>query len=98
MNRIIDGHTTSTLQEIIDPCEDEFESSGQRHGKLVSCIAWNTRQLKEEGVITGRERARLIKTAARAKMQRVIKKWKERKKRLRHSRGGHSFWWVCRDR
>lgn len=95
-NRIIemDGQTTSTLQEMIDDCEYEFETGSQRRRQLVGCIARTTGELKGTGEITRKERNELIRTALRMQMQRIIKKWKERKKRLESSRGGYKFWWI----
>jgi hypothetical protein len=93
-DRMIDEHTSSTLQQMIDDCEydrDEFKN----HGAWVWCIRSKTRDLMEEGYLTGRERGELVSAAARAQMQSVIEKWKERRNRLKSSRGHHKYWWVC---
>jgi hypothetical protein len=98
MNRLIeiDEHTTSTLEEMIDHCEDKFESSGQRRGKLVRCIAWTTGELCRAGDITKKEKRELRRFAARLEWQTIIEKMKARRKSGESSRGNRRFWWCRR--
>jgi hypothetical protein len=94
----IDQNTTSTLEEMIDYCEDEFERSEQRRGQLVRCIAWTTGELKKEGLLEWKEMWELRRTAARVEWETIIQKMKARKKTRESSRGNRRFWWLCRDR
>jgi hypothetical protein len=93
-NRTIDEQTNSTLQDVIDDCnnnKDEFKN----HGGWVRCIRSKTRDLMEEGYITRWERGKLVSAAAREQMQSLIEKWKERRNRLKRSKGHQKYWWVC---
>ncbi|MGD9031909.1 MAG: hypothetical protein PVJ69_09400 [Desulfobacteraceae bacterium] len=85
----IGENETSTLQEMIDHCDNK--DGLKNHGKLVRCIARVTGELCRAGDITGGEKGKLVRAAAREKMQRVIKKWKERK---RSKRGSIPWWWL----
>ena len=93
MNRLIeiDEHTTSTLAEMIDECEDKSE----RRGQLMRCVAWTTGELCRAGDITKKEKRELRRFAARLEWQTIIEKMKARRKSRESSRGNRRFWW-CR--
>jgi hypothetical protein len=94
----IDQDRISTLQEMIDYCKDEFERHDLRRGKLVRCIAWTTGELKKEGSLDYREMSELRKAAAKVEWQTMIQKMRARRETNKSSRGGHRFWWLCRDK
>ena len=90
----IDEHTTSTLQEMIDECEEKFE----RRGQLMRCVAWMTGELCRAGDITRKEKRELRRFAAKVEWRKIIEKMKARKKTRNGHRGGGRYWWLCRGR
>jgi hypothetical protein len=98
VDRLIDEHTNSTLQQMIDYCKDEFERHDQRRGKLVRCIAWTTGELLRAGKIEKEEMLEFRKAAAKVEWQTMIQEMRARRETRKSSRGNGRFWWLCRDK
>jgi hypothetical protein len=84
-----DGTTPSTLQEMVDECDDDSD----RRGEFVSCVARATGELMRAGLVKRDERRELVRYATRLEWEMIIQKMRAHK---RSHRGVGPWWWVHR--
>ena len=51
-----------TISDLISKCADDADN----HGEFVSCVSHTTNYLKKDGIISGKEKGKIQKCAAKA--------------------------------